>query len=283
MENRRRLFALITPPAVFLLFFFMVPLVIMALYTMKASTFGPLLPLSFKAFETFFSNPAFFALLLNSSQLALLTALLSILLAYPVSYYLVFYTGSRRVILLTLLILPAWISYLLRVLAWKVILGSEGLLNQLLISMGLIQDGAPILLFSQAAVLITLVYVWIPFAALPIFAAMERIDPRLHEAAADLGASPSVTFWRVTFPLTMPGVASAFFFVFIPTLGEWVTPNLVGGVSGIMYGNLIQDQFGRALNWPLGALMSMVLLVLVGVFSYIFNRFIPITEVPVSS
>ena len=168
-------------------------------------------------------------------------------------------------------------------LAWKVILGSEGLLNQVLLSLGLIQDGSPILLYSQAAVLITLVYVWIPFAALPIFAAMERIDPRLHEAAADLGASPSVTFWRVTFPLTMPGVASAFFFVFIPTLGEWVTPTLVGGVSGIMYGNLIQDQFGRALNWPLGALMSMVLLVLVGVFSYVFNRFIPITEVPVSS
>jgi len=283
VENKRRLFTLITPPSVFLLFFFLIPLVIMALYTMKSSSFGPLFPLSFEAFTSFFSNPAYFVLLLSSSQLALLTAILSILLAYPVSYYLVFYTGSRRVILLTLLILPAWISYLLRVLAWKVILGSEGLLNQLLISAGLIENGAPILLFSQAAVLITLVYVWIPFAALPIFAAMERIDPRLHEAAADLGAPPSVTFWRVTFPLTMPGVASAFFFVFIPTLGEWVTPNLVGGVSGIMYGNLIQDQFGRALNWPLGALMSMVLLVLVGVFSYVFNRFIPITEVPVSS
>lgn len=283
MENKRRLFTLITPPSVFLLLFFMVPLVIMALYAFKSSSFGPLFPLSLNAFNNFFSNPAYFVLLLNSSQLALFTAVLSIVLAYPVAYYLVFYTGSRRVILLTLLILPAWISYLLRVLAWKVILGSEGLLNQLLISAGLIQDGAPILLFSQAAVLITLVYVWIPFAALPIFAAMERIDPRLHEAAADLGASPSVTFWRVTFPLTMPGVASAFFFVFIPTLGEWVTPTLVGGVSGIMYGNLIQDQFGRALNWPLGALMSMVLLVLVGLFSYVFNRFIPITEVPVSS
>ncbi|MCW5874147.1 MAG: ABC transporter permease [Anaerolineales bacterium] len=283
MENKRRLFTLITPPSVFLLFFFMVPLVIMALYAFKSSSFGPLFPLSLNAFNNFFSNPAYFVLLINSSQLALLTAVLSIVLAFPVSYYLVFYTGSRRVMLLTLLILPAWISYLLRVLAWKVILGSEGLLNQLLLATGLIQDGAPILLYSQAAVLITLVYVWIPFAALPIFAAMERIDPRLHEAAADLGASPSVTFWRVTAPLTMPGVASAFFFVFIPTLGEWVTPTLVGGVSGIMYGNLIQDQFGRALNWPLGALMSMVLLVLVGVFSYVFNRFIPITEVPVSS
>jgi spermidine/putrescine transport system permease protein len=283
MESRRRLFTLITPPAVFLLFFFLVPLVIMALYTMKESSFGPLLPLSFDAFHTFFSNPSFFFLLLDSSWLALITAVCSIILAYPVSYYLVFYTGSRRVILLTLLILPAWISFLLRVLAWKVILGSDGLLNQLLIGAGLIEEGVPLLLYSRAAVIITLVYVWIPFAALPIFAAMERIDPRLHEAAADLGASPGQTFWRVTFPLTMPGVASAFFFVFIPTLGEWVTPSLVGGVSGIMYGNLIQDQFARALNWPLGALMSMVLLVLVGLFSYIFNRFIPITEVPVSA
>lgn len=283
MENRRRLFALITPPSVFLLFFFLVPLVIMALYTLKESSFGPLLPISFDAFDTFFSNPAFFFLLLDSSKLALLTAVFSIILAYPVSYYLVFYTGSRRVTLLTLLILPAWISFLLRVLAWKVILGSDGLLNQLLIGVGLIDQGVPLLLYSRAAVLITLVYVWIPFAALPIFAAMERIDPRLHEAAADLGASPGQTFWRVTFPLTMPGVASAFFFVFIPTLGEWVTPTLVGGVSGVMYGNLIQDQFARALNWPLGALMSMVLLVLVGIFSYIFNRFIPITEVPVSA
>lgn len=283
MENRSRLAALITPPAVFLVFFFIVPLVIMALYTMKESSFGPLLPLSFDAFRTFFSSPSFFYLLLDSSWLALVTAILSILLAYPVSYYLVFYTGARRVTLLTLLILPAWISFLLRVLAWKVILGSDGLLNQLLISAGLIENGAPILLYSRAAVIVTLVYVWIPFAALPIFAAMERIDPRLHEAAADLGASPSQTFWRVTFPLSMPGVASAFFFVFIPTLGEWVTPTLVGGVSGIMYGNLIQDQFARALNWPLGALMSMVLLVLVGAFSYVFNRFIPITEVPVSA
>jgi spermidine/putrescine transport system permease protein len=222
-------------------------------------------------------------LLLDSSWLALVTAGLAVLLAFPVAYFLVFYVGARRVLLLTLLILPAWISFLLRVLAWKVILGSNGLLNQSLISLGLTEAGVPLLLYSQAAVIITLVYVWIPFAALPLFAAMERIDPRLHEASQDLGASPSQTFWRVTLPLTLPGVASAFFFVFIPTLGEWVTPSLVGGVSGIMYGNLIQDQFARALNWPLGALMSMVLLVLVAAFSYVFNRFIPITEVPVST
>jgi spermidine/putrescine transport system permease protein len=283
MENKRRLFALMTPPSAWLLLFFLVPLVIMMLYTVKQTSFGPLLPFTLDNYKTFLQSPTFFFLLINSSWLALLTALLSILLAYPVTYFLVFYTGARRVTLLTLLILPAWTSFLLRVLAWKVILGSNGLLNQLLVSTGLIQHGVPLLLYSKAAVVITLVYVWIPFAALPIFAAMERIDPRLHEASQDLGASPSQTFWRVTLPLSMPGVASAFFFVFIPTLGEWVTPTLVGGVDGVMYGNLIQDQFSRALNWPLGALMSMVLLVLVAAFSYVFNRFIPITEVPVST
>lgn len=283
MENKRRLFALMTPPSVWLLLFFMAPLVIMLLYTFKENTFGPLFPLTLEHYQIFFQTPDFFRLLLDSSWLALLTAGIAIVLAYPVSYFLVFYTGAKRVILLTLLILPAWTSFLLRVLAWKVILGSNGLLNQGLVSMGLIEDGVPLLLYSRAAVIITLVYVWIPFAALPLFAAMERIDPRLHEAAQDLGASPAQTFWRVTLPLTMPGVASAFFFVFIPTLGEWVTPTLVGGVSGIMYGNLVQDQFARALNWPLGALLSMVLLVLVAAFSYIFNRFIPITEVPVST
>jgi spermidine/putrescine transport system permease protein len=283
MENKRRLFALMMPPSLWLLIFFVAPLLIMVLYTFKESSFGDLFPLTLDNYQTFIQTPSFFRLLLNSAWLALLTAALSILLAYPVAYFLVFYTGAKRVFLLTLLILPAWISFLLRVLAWKVILGSNGLLNQGLISLGLITEGVPLLLYSQAAVVITLVYVWIPFAALPLFAAMERIDPRLHEASQDLGASPAQTFWRVTLPLTLPGVASAFFFVFIPTLGEWVTPTLVGGVSGIMYGNLIQDQFARALNWPLGALMSMVLLVLVAAFSYIFNRFIPITEVPVST
>jgi spermidine/putrescine transport system permease protein len=283
MESKRRLFFLMAPPSVWLFIFFVVPLIIMALYTFKETSFGELLPFTGEHYQAFIETPSYFRLLLDSSSLALVTAALSIILAYPVAYYLVFYTGERRVLLLTLLILPAWISFLLRVLAWKVILGGDGLLNQALIALGVAQEGVPLLLYSQTAVIITLVYVWIPFAALPLFAAMERIDPRLHEAAQDLGASPAQTFWRVTLPLTMPGVASAFFFVFIPTLGEWVTPTLVGGVSGIMYGNLIQDQFARALNWPLGALMSMVLLVLVAAFSYVFNRFIPITEVPVST
>lgn len=283
MNTRKRLLALMTPPSIWLVLFFLLPLVIMMTYTVRESTFSPATPITWRHFDTFLGTPAFGRLLMDSVWLSFLTAFLAILLAYPVAYFLVFYAGPRKLALLTILILPAWTSFLLRVLAWKTILGSSGLLNQMLLGLGVIEEAVPLLLYSRSAVLITLVYVWIPFAALPLFAALERIEPKLHEAAQDLGASPRVTFWRVTLPLSMPGVASAFFFVFIPTLGEWVTPALVGGIDGIMYGNLIQDQFVRALNWPLGALMSMALLVVIVVFSYVFNKFIPITEVPVSA
>ena len=144
--------------------------------------------------------------------------------------------------------------------------------------LGWIDTGTPILLYSQSAVILTLVYVWIPYAALPIFTTLQRIDPRLLEASEDLGASPWWTFTRVTLPMSVPGVVAAFFFVFIPTLGEWVTPDLVGGVDGIMYGNLIQSQFLRGLNWPMGTVMSLVLLVVVSGFTLLFNRFVTMRE-----
>ncbi|MCA9969698.1 MAG: ABC transporter permease, partial [Anaerolineales bacterium] len=141
-----------------------------------------------------------------------------------------------------------------------------------LLWVGLIDAPSPILLFSQTAVIVTLVYVWVPFVALPIFAALERMDQRLLEAAADLGSPPWYSFLRVTLPLSIPGILAGFLSVFIPTLGEYVTPLLVGGVNGIMYGNLIQDQFVRALNWPLGSLMSLVMLVALLPMFWLFRR-----------
>jgi spermidine/putrescine transport system permease protein len=159
-----------------------------------------------------------------------------------------------------LLLIPFWTSYLLRVMAWKIILGSEGVINSLLLYLGLIEEPIAALLYNRFAVAITLVYVWVPFAALPILAALQRIDPALPEAAADLGAAPSRQFWRVIFPLSLPGVLAAFFLVFIPTIGEYVTPLLVGGSRGSMFGNIIQEFFTKAVNWPLGAALSMVML-----------------------
>jgi spermidine/putrescine transport system permease protein len=170
------------------------------------------------------------------------------------------------------------VSYLLRVLSWKVILGGSGVLSSLLQWLGLNPSG-PILIYSPKATIVTLVYVWIPFVALPIFAALERIDRSLLEAATDLGCSRWQAFLRVTLPLSLPGVMAGFLFVFIPTVGEYVTPSLVGGPHGVMFGNIIFDQFLKALNWPLGALMSLVMLVVVLVPLILISRFVRLSEV----
>ena len=250
----------------------------MALFSFRETTFGPLFPPTLKHYQAFFASENYLRLLADSSWIAFLTALISILLAYPLAYYLIFHGGKHRLMLLSLLIIPAWTSYLLRILAWKVMLGSGGIINTTLLQLGWIEEGIPLILYSRSAVIITLVYIWIPYAALPIFSALERIDTRLLEASQDLGAGPWRTFFNVTLPLSIPGVAAAFFFVFIPTLGEWVTPALVGGVDGIMYGNLIQNQFLRGLNWPLGIVMSLVLMAIVSIFTILLYRFVSMRD-----
>jgi spermidine/putrescine transport system permease protein len=274
MDTRRRLAVLAGPPALWLLLLFVLPLGIMALYTFRGGSFGEAREVwTLNSYREFFANAAYHRLLLRSILVAFIVSLGSVILAYPLAYFLVFRAGSHRVTLLTILVIPAWTSFLLRILAWRLVLGSNGVLNNVLLSLGLIGEPAPILLYSMTAVMVVLVYVWIPFVALPIFAGLERIDRSLLEAAADLGCSRATAFLRVTLPLSMPGVLAGFFFAFIPTVGEYVTPLLVGGTRGIMYGNLIQDQFVKALNWPLGSVMSLVMLVVVLLLIAIFLRF----------
>src|SRR5262249_53058526 len=151
-------------------------------------------------------------------------ALLGVLLAYPLAYFLTFRVKLNRSLLLTLLILPFWTSYLLRIIAWKIILGSNGLINSLLQSLGLITDPLPILAYGRPRVVISLLYVWLTFMALPIYAALQRIDRSLLEAASNLGAPPWMAFLRVTLPLSLPGVIASFMMAFIPTVGEYITP-----------------------------------------------------------
>lgn len=267
------------PPALWLLLLFVLPLGIMATYTFRASSFGAERAVfTLDNYREFFTNVAFQRLLWRSMLIAFVVSVFSVVLAYPLAYYLVFRAGPRRVILLTILIVPAWTSYLLRILSWRLILGSDGVLNSILVGLGLRVEAAPILLYSQSAVSITLIYVWIPFVALPIFAGLERINKSLLEAAADLGCAPWQTFLRVTLPLSMPGVLAGFFFAFIPTVGEYVTPLLVGGSRGIMYGNLIQDQFLRGLNWPLGSVMSLVMLAVVLALIAVFLRLVRVSD-----
>lgn len=260
-------------PILSILLFFVIPLLITMSYSLKSGTLASGFVWSFDTLRTFIANSSYHRLLGESTWVALLTSVFCILLSYPIAYQLVFnMEEERRLTLMTLIVIPAWTSYLLRILAWKLLLGSNGLFNTLFMWLGIIQEPSPILLFSRGAVIVTLVYVWLPFVVLPIYATLERIDRRLIEASADLGASPVQTFMRVTLPLSLPGVLAGFLSVFIPTLGEYITPLLVGGVNGIMYGNIINDQFARALNWPMGAVMSLVLLIFLAPLFVVFIR-----------
>lgn len=203
---------------------------------------------------------SYWRLLGISALTALGIGISAIVLAYPLAYFLALRAGRRAGFYLILLLVPFWTSYLMRVMAWKILLGTEGVINSFLIYARIIQEPLSALLYNRTAVILTLIYVWIPFAALPILAALQRIDPILFEAAADLGARPLRQFTRITLPLSLPGVFAAFFMVFIPTIGEYVTPLLVGGSRGFLYGNIIQDFFTKAANWPLGSALSMIML-----------------------
>lgn len=203
---------------------------------------------------------SYWRLLGISALTALGIGVSAVVLAFPLAYFLALRAGHRAGFYLILLLVPFWTSYLLRIMAWKILLGTEGIINSLLLYIGLIQEPLAALLYNRTAVIVTLIYVWIPFAALPILAALQRIDPSLFEAAADLGARPFHQFTRITLPLSLPGVLAAFFMVFIPTIGEYVTPLLVGGSRGFLYGNIIQDFFTKAANWPFGSALSIIML-----------------------
>ncbi len=279
MGNRWRFLFLILVPGLYLFLFFILPLGFMFVYSFRGGINEPAYStFTLANYQSFWGNVNFHRLLLQSAGVALAIALAATVVAYPLAYYLVFRAGANRVTLMTLLIIPTWTSYLLRIFSWKIILGSNGLLNSLLLNLGLVQQTSPILIYSRGAVIVTLIYVWVPFVALPVFAALERIDKHLLEAAADLGCEPWQAFLRITLPLSLPGIVAGFFFALIPTLGEFVTPLLVGGASGAMYGNLIQDQFMRALNWPMGSVMSLAMLLAVLALVFILTRLGSLTD-----
>ncbi len=263
-DRRATYWALYLLPLFWLSLFFIAPLLLMAAYSFRPDMRGELLQSwtpTLKQYSEMFATSSFWRLLGVSALMALVIAISATALSFPIAYFLAFRAGRKAGRYLILLLVPFWTSYLLRVMAWKIILGSDGVLNSLLSYLGLIDQPLTALLYNRNAVVVTLIYVWIPFAALPILAALQRIDLSLFEAAADLGATPLRRFWRITFPLSLPGVLAAFFMVFIPTVGEYVTPLLVGGSEGSMYGNIIQDFFTKAANWPLGSALSMIMLI----------------------
>lgn len=274
---------LLSAPVLWLGLFFLVPIAIVAAYSLGALSLFPTdIGFSTSDWERFLlGDSVYMQLFWKSVWMALTVSIVVVLLAYPIGYFLALVAGRRKYVLLLLIIAPFLTSYLLRVLAWKVILGSGGLVNTLLFALGLRSPDDPIqwLLYSRFTVILVLVYVWVPFVALPIFVTLENLERSIMEAAADLGASRWRTFWRVTFPLSLRGVGAAFVFVFIPTIGEFVTPSLVGGRTGFMYGNSVAEAFVQGLDWQTGSVLALFLVLVVVLLIVVFGRFLRVGTV----
>jgi spermidine/putrescine transport system permease protein len=211
---------------------------------------------------TLFKNPLYVQVLFRTVRIAASVTILSVLLGYPLAYFLSFQAGPRKELLYQLVIVPLWVSYLVRGYAWKTILGSDGVLNGFLQYLHITHGPVSALLYSPFAVVLMLTHIYTPFVFLPIYASLEHIPRPLIEASQDLGASPRKTFLRVILPLSFPGLLAGATFAFVLSLGDFLAPLLVGGPSGTMIANLVQSLFGAAYDWPLGAAISVCILII---------------------
>ena len=253
---------LLTPVTIWLGLFFLVPLLFILVYSFGTSGIYGEMTLGFNPgnyLRVF--DPLYLEIVGRTLVIALTNTLLCLLLGYPLAYFIAFKGGRWKNILILLVMIPFWTSLLLRAYAWVVILSGNGIANRTLQFLG-ITDEPLLLIFTPQAVTMGMVYSYLPFMILPLYAALEKFDPRLKEAAQDLGASRWHTFWRVTFPLSMPGVIAGSILVFIPSAGEFVIPDLLGGSRTTMTGNLIRAQFGQARDWAFGSALSVMLAVL---------------------
>lgn len=273
---RRGTAELLAGPLIWLLLFFVIPVLFVAAYSVGGVKLFPTDTgvVSLGSWQRLLTGSVYMGLFWKSIRMSLTVSVVVVLLAYPTGYFLSMCVGRRRYVLLLLIIAPFLTSYLLRVLAWKVILGDAGVINSFLSWSGLTDAPVSWLLYSRFTVMLVLAYIWVPFVALPVFVSLNNLDRSLLEAASDLGASRWRTFVRVTLPLSFSGVVAAFLFVFIPTLGEFVTPLLVGGTSGYMFGNSINDLFTKGLDWQTGSTLALFLLLVVAGLMVVFARYI---------
>lgn len=250
-------YALLSPVMIAMTVLLAAPLILLALYSFWTQTgitvdTAPTLD----RYREVLGRQTYIDIFWRSVGMSSLVTLVTVGLAYPMAYYVAFGVKRYKFIWLILLTIPFWTSYLLRAFSWKVILGYNGVINSGLISLGIIDQPLEFLLYNQTAVIITLAHAYAAFAILPIYVSLEKIDRTLLEAAADLGDGAWARFWRVTFPLSLPGVIGAAVLIFVPTTGDYVTPALVGGPTGQMIANIIQVQFLTIGNWPLGAALA---------------------------
>ena len=272
-QARLRLLLCFGPPAVYVLLFMVLPYLNMFAYTFFSKRGYTVIPdFQFASYERLFSSWLYADVLLRSLWVALVVTVGALLIAYPTAFFMAFVAKRRKRLLYFLIIVPLWSSFLLRVFIWKLILGKEGIVNSALLYLDVIDEPLSIILYNQFSVCLTLIYVFVPFMVLPIFTALEKIPRHYIEASMDLGGHPFQTFRRVILPLSMPGVIAGCVFAFCLTLGDFVSPTLLGGPSGIMISNIVLSEFITAFEWPFGSTLALaVLLVILGVLAIAFR------------
>ncbi len=271
-RSARRGLLLVSPTLIYAMALLAVPLAAIVVFSFWSQDFLTVdTTPTLKNYREALTEPLYRLLLGRSILISGAVTLVTVVLAFPIAYYVSFHVPARRKSLWIFLItIPFWTSYLVRVFLWKVILGFNGVINSGLMALGIIDDPVTFILYNANAVVITLAHAFAPFAILPIFVALEKIDRSLLEASRDLGEGHVVTFLRVTLPLAMPGVVAAVLIVFIPTVGDYVTPELVGGPGGTMIANMIQTQFLKINNAPMGAALAVIAMAVVTVIALIF-------------
>jgi spermidine/putrescine transport system permease protein len=265
MYTRSYKSAVTIPPLLWVTAFLLIPYALLFCYSFWSVSPQQTIVHSwnFQNYIQLIRNPIYVSVLFRSIRIAAAVTLLALLLGYPLAYFLSFHAPKRKDLLYQLVIIPLWASYLVRGYAWKTILGSDGVLNGLLQYLHITHHPVEFFLYSPFAVVLTLTHIYTPFTFLPIYASLEHVPRNLVEASHDLGASPWSTFRRVILPLSLPGVLAGVTFAFVLTLGDFLAPLLVGGASGIMISNIVVSLFGAAYNWPLGAAISLCMLLLV--------------------
>ncbi len=269
-RERTALNVLLSPSVFWLTIFFMIPLaVILAYGFIDRGTYGGIVWKFQLDNYIRFADPLYIKIFGRSLGIAVITTISSLILGYPVAYWLAKRPARSRNAFLLLMMLPYWTNFVIRTYAWRFILYREGILNQALMAIGLINEPLT-LLYTNKAVVLGLVYAWVVGMILPCYASLVGLDQSLLEAAQDLYANSVRTFLKVTLPLTIPGIVSGSILVFVPSFGAFVTPDLLGGGKADMIGNLIQQQFGSAGDWPFGAAISTILMIvmLFGTFLY---------------
>jgi spermidine/putrescine transport system permease protein len=269
MYSRAYKWIVSAPPLLWVGIFLLLPYALMFAHSFWLVRDGTLVhEWNLQNYAKLFQNPLYLEVLFRTMRIAAAVTLLSLLLGYPLAYYMSFHTGVRKDLLYQLVIVPLWVSYLVRGYAWKTILGSEGVLNGFLQYIHVTKEPVSFFLYSPFAVVLMLTHIYTPFVFLPLYASLEHIPRNLVEASHDLGANSRATFLRVILPLSLPGLLAGATFAFVLTLGDFLAPLLVGGPSSIMIANIVQSLFGTAFDWPLGAAISVCILLLT--FSLLF-------------